>query len=184
MAAVEDYLIDPDTLDWPKLLAGWRSILPFEFSIWLMNRFGDLTMVTSDEAVHRLDIAAGTLTKVAEDPGDYSRKIDEGSNAEDWLRHSLVDQLVASGLELGPGQCYGLRVAPVLGGGFTLDNIEVRAIPRQFAAFAPDTGSAASVVVDDTPLTIKVDYPPRSPAVGVPRVEESSGFKVNYGQTR
>jgi hypothetical protein len=39
---VDDYVIDPSDLDWAQLLSGWGWLLPPEFSVWLMNRYGDL----------------------------------------------------------------------------------------------------------------------------------------------
>ena len=39
---VYDYLIDHVSNDWARLLSGWESLLPPEFTVWLMNRYGDL----------------------------------------------------------------------------------------------------------------------------------------------
>jgi hypothetical protein len=81
-----------------------------------MNRFGDLFLVIDDGSVHMLDIGGGTLTKLAEDRDDFCRKIDEGDNANQWLMIPLVDGVVVAGLKLSPGQCYGYKRPPVLGG--------------------------------------------------------------------
>ena len=177
---VDDYLIDPDRQDWPKLLADWRPLLPLEFSVWLMNRFGDLFLVAGDESVRWLDIAAGTLTRVADDWQDYSKKIDEGDNAEAWLRPSLVDHLVASGLVLAPGRCYGLRVAPVLGGTYEDGNIVVRPIAAQFAQFAPGRKPSHEVIVDDLPMTIRVDRHPAASSILKAPGKKPAAIKVDY----
>ena len=42
--------------------------------------------------------------------------------ADDWLMIPIVDQLVASGVVLGAGQCYSFRQLPVLGGTYTPEN--------------------------------------------------------------
>ena len=43
--SVHDYLIDHIGFDWAHLLSGWERLLPTEFTVWLMNRFGDLFLI-------------------------------------------------------------------------------------------------------------------------------------------
>ena len=45
---VHDYIIDHSGLDWAYLLSGWEWLLPAEFSVWLMNRYGDLFLILPD----------------------------------------------------------------------------------------------------------------------------------------
>jgi hypothetical protein len=94
-------------------LSGWQWLLPTEFTVWLMNRFGDLFLILPDGSVHMLDIGAGSLTKLAESRDDFARIIDEDDNADDWLMIPLVDGLVATGVNLQPGQCNGMLI-PIL----------------------------------------------------------------------
>jgi hypothetical protein len=42
---------------------------------------------------------------------------------------------VASGLRLQPGQCYGFRVPPVLGGEYAVENCGVLPIPDYLGAY-------------------------------------------------
>jgi hypothetical protein len=49
----------------------------------------------------------------------------------------LVDQLVAAGRRLEPGQCYGFRELPVLGGAYTPENTQIMSIPELYEAFGP-----------------------------------------------
>jgi hypothetical protein len=50
-------------------------------------------------------------------------KIDEGENANEWLMIPLVDKLVAAGIRLKPGHCYGFKTPPVLGGQYAVENV-------------------------------------------------------------
>jgi hypothetical protein len=125
---VQDYLIDQSDIDWQNALAGWAWLLPTQFTLWLVSRFCDMFLVLPDGTVHMLDVGAGTLTKFAESRDDFCRQIDEGENADDWLMIPLVDQLVAAGMILRPGQCYSLKLPPVLGGQYTVENCGVLAI--------------------------------------------------------
>lgn len=120
--SVADYLIDQSGIDWPKALASWSWVLPPEFTLWLVNRFADLFLVLPDGTVHMLDVGGGTLTKLADNRDDFGAKIDEDDNANQWLMIPLVDDMVAAGVVLQPGQCYGFRTPPVLGGDYTVEN--------------------------------------------------------------
>jgi len=120
--SVSDYLIDQDGIDWPKALASWSWLVPPEFTLWLVNRFADLFVVVPDGAVHMLDVGAGTLTKVAESRDHFCEKIDVGGSADEWLMIPLVDRMVAAGITLRHGECYGFKTLPVLGGDYAVEN--------------------------------------------------------------
>src|ERR671914_503127 len=112
---LHDYIIDHRNLDWPFLLREWTWLVPSTFTVWIMNRFGDLFMVLDDGTVQMLDVGGGTLEKVARSRDDFADKLDEGDNANQWLMIPLIDRLVARGLMLRDGQCYSYKQPPVLG---------------------------------------------------------------------
>ena len=68
---VHDYLIDHSGLDWAELLSGWEWLLPPEFTVWLMNRYGDLFLILPDGSIHMLDVGGGSLTKLAESRDEF-----------------------------------------------------------------------------------------------------------------
>jgi hypothetical protein len=131
--SVHDYLIDHSKFNWLKLLAGWSGLLPKEFSVWLMNRFGDLFLLAPDGSIHRLDVGRGRIERVAKNQDDFLAKMDDEATANQWLVISLVDALVKAGLSLPPGQCYGFKVSPALGGGYTVDNTTTLPFAEHYA---------------------------------------------------
>ena len=122
---VHDYLIDQEGHDWSELLSDWGWLLPQEFTLWLVNRFGDLFLVLDDGSVHMLDVGSGTLERLADSRDAFADKIDESDNAAEWLMIPLVDACVSAGLTLGPGECYGFKHPPVLGGPYEVQNTEI-----------------------------------------------------------
>ncbi len=134
---LHDYLIDHSGFDWPKLLEHWQWRLPAKFEVWLVNRFGDLFLILDDGSVHRLDIGDGVLTKVAENRDDFCKKADDADTASDWLMIPLVDRLVAAGKTLQPGQCYCYRLLPILGGGYGVDDFDIKDVAFLYAASGP-----------------------------------------------
>jgi hypothetical protein len=137
MKSLDSYIIPQSGLDWPDLLASWAWLLPPEVTVWIVNRFGDLFLVLDDGAVHMLDVGAGSLSKVASSREDFSCHIDEGGNANKWLLIPLVDELEATGITLGKGQCYSYWRLPALGGAYSMENVKVVSLEHQFKAFGP-----------------------------------------------
>lgn len=117
-----DYLLDQRGVDWASALTSWGWLLPSEFTIWFANRFADLFLVLSDGTVHILDVGLGTLTKVAKSRNDFVTNLTAEDRANQWLMIPLVDQAISAGIELSPGQCYGFKTPPVLGGEYDVEN--------------------------------------------------------------
>ena len=121
---IHDYLLEQRDRDWSDLLSGWGQALPSSFTLWLVNRFGDLFVVLDDGAVHMLDVGAGTFTRVADSRDHFAELLDRDNNANNWLMIPLVDRCVEAGMTLSSTQCYGYKVPPILGGEYVIDNVE------------------------------------------------------------
>ncbi len=151
---VNDYLIDHSEFDWPQILSDWSWLLPDKLTVWLMNRFGDLFLVLDDGSVHMLDVGGGTLEQLADSQDDFCALCDDPDNAEELLMIPLVDELVAAGMTLGYGECYGYRMPPALGGEYTLENAHVLPIPEHFA-FHAEIHEQLKDVPDGTEISIE-----------------------------
>jgi hypothetical protein len=132
---LRDYTLDHSGIDWRTCLQNWAWLLPQEFTLWIVNRFCDLFIVLQNGSVKMLDVGAGTLEEVAKNRDEFCAKIDEGDTANYWLLIPLVDQLTASGITLGPGQCYALRQPTVLGGECVPSNVVVMEVEKYLAGF-------------------------------------------------
>lgn len=152
--SIHYYLIDHSDLNWPVLLRDWTWLVPNSLTVWLMNRFGDLVIVTDDEKVHFLDLGGGTLVQIADTRDDFRLKLDEGDNANQWLMIPLIERLVAANMKLGKGQCYGYKMPPVLGFDYSVENTCILPIPEQYAVCA-SIHQQIKDVPDGTKITIK-----------------------------
>lgn len=132
---IANYLIDQTDYDWGSMLSEWRSLLPEEFTLWMVNRFGDLFIVANDGSVLLLDVGAGTLRQLAKGQSEFADQIDEGNNANEWLLIPLVDACVATGMTLSQGQCYSYVQPPMLGGEYSVENVEVCDIEVHYSLF-------------------------------------------------
>lgn len=140
MTNINDYLIDPTGHDWPALLVTWMKLLPEGAAIWAVNRIGDVIGVAADGAVYWLDVGTEQVARIAGSRDDFMIKINEGSHAKQWLATPLIDECVAAGMTLEPGQCYGFKVAPLLGGDYVVENMEPMALAEHYAALARAAG--------------------------------------------
>jgi len=121
---VHDYLLDQSGKDWAELLSGYADVLPRSFTVWLVNRFGDVFVAFDDGTIHMLDVGNCLITEIAGSRDEFATLIDLDDNANHWLMIPLVDQCVAAGMFLRDSQCYGFKVPPILGGAYELKNIE------------------------------------------------------------
>ncbi len=157
--SIHDYIIDHQGFDWPHLLTSWAWLLPRQFTVWIMNRFGDLFIILDDGTVHMLDVGAGSLNKLAENRDNFRSRVDEDDNANDWLMIPLVDRLTATGIKLKKGECYSYREPPILGGDYTVENTCVVPVADHYAMFGsiheqikdvPDGGEIEIKIVSKT----------------------------------
>jgi hypothetical protein len=133
---VMDYLIDLEGKDWDVLLLDWRFLLPESFSVWLVNRFGDVFVVYEDESVHMLDVGRGTIERVGENCDDFVTRIDHDDHVNTWMRANLVNRCVRSGLRLGAKQCYGFKLPPMLGGAYEVENVVLMDLQKHYSLLA------------------------------------------------
>ncbi len=124
MTNINDYIIPQDGKDWPTWLKGWTPPLPETFTLWMVNRFGDLIIVADDGSVHMLDLGTGVLNRLADSREDFFAMIDQDNNADNWLLITLTDACVAAGMTLHPNECYSLTIPAFLGGKYAVENIK------------------------------------------------------------
>jgi hypothetical protein len=155
MSDIHDYLIDQVGKDWAALLRDWLPIFPSGFTIWMVNRLGDIIAVFEDESVHFLDVGNCNLRRIANDREDFIVRIDEDDNASDWLAMRLVDHCVAAGMTLAEDQCYGFKIPPMLGGGYSFENVVPTGLSAHYSLLA-DLWQQTKDLPDGTEITVQV----------------------------
>ena len=133
---LSDYLIDQQRYEWSTILTEWHWLIPADLTIWMVNRFGDVIFVSEDGAVHLLDIGAGSVKQLAASREDFFTQVEADDNADNWLLISLTDKCISAGLTLNNGECYGYKIAPVFGGEYVTENIEVTDLVVNFSLMA------------------------------------------------
>lgn len=140
MREINTYLIDPTGHNWPALLDSWMRLLPQGAAVWAVNRIGDVIVVAGDGSAHLLDVGTEHVSRIAASRDDFLEKVEKGANAKQWLATPLIDECVAAGMTLAPGQCYGFKVAPLLGGDYVVENMVPTGLAEHYAAMAKAAG--------------------------------------------
>ncbi len=130
--ALTDYVIALDGADWATALAPWQDTLPQNFTLWLVNKFGDPFIVDGNGAVHWLPLDQGALVSVAASRDNFASLVDQGSNFNEWFLAPLVDQLSGLGVHPTAGRCYGFVTPPVMGGAYTPENVSTPWLPEYY----------------------------------------------------
>lgn len=121
---LDNYILDQTRFDWPEILKSWSWLIPAEFTVWIVNRFGDLFIVLEDGQVFQLRMDDGKFERLAASKDEFCTKIDKNGNASEWLYIPLVDELVAEEINLTDSQCYGFVQYPVVGGDYVAKNVK------------------------------------------------------------
>lgn len=116
--------VSPDGVDLEGLLSEWRWLVDESFQPVVITALGDLFLRHDDGRIFWLDAGSGQLTEVAGSPEEFKQRMVQPENADEWFAPQLVGDILTGGTPLAPGQCFGYKIAPVLGGKFEADNFE------------------------------------------------------------
>lgn len=105
-------------------LRSWRWIGLGRKVPLFTSLFGDICFEAED-GYWWLDTVDGTLTKQWETAEELNAELDTPEGQERYLFGGLVLDAELRGLVPGPDQVLGFTVAPSIGGGFGVDNVEV-----------------------------------------------------------
>jgi hypothetical protein len=152
---INDYLINQAGNDWSHMLRDWTPPLPPSFTLWLVNRFGDAFVVDDGGSINLLDVGAGTFTHLAADRAQFAELLGHDDNANNWLLIPLVDACREAGMTLVPGQCYGFKSPPVLGGKYEVANIKPTNLSVHYS-FLADIYKQTKDLPDGTKIKIVV----------------------------
>jgi hypothetical protein len=94
---------------------------------------GDVFYVGADEAIYWLQIDLGESTQVADNLEQFERLLHNEAMADEWFLPGLIEKLLQAGKVLQPYQVYSYQQPPVIGGAYSVENIEPTNIDVHFA---------------------------------------------------
>lgn len=110
--------------DIEDILSCWTWKTAEMKSVAAISVLGDLFLVGKDDAVYWLQTDGGELTKAADSLKQFEQFLGEEEKVDNWFLPSLVEQLIAAGKTLKENEVYSFKKMPVIGGEYSVDNIE------------------------------------------------------------
>ena len=130
---LNDLIASFGELNRESLLLRWRWLIGDGKSPVLLTAMGDaFVQDAEDGSVHLLSVGPGTIERVADSFEEFREVLSDPDFLVEHFVPSLVANLRTRGCVLEPGQLYGFKVPPILGGGYVLENLEPTDIATHF----------------------------------------------------
>lgn len=131
---LNDLTVNFNHLERQSLLEDWKWLLGPDKQPILLAAIGDaFVQDTTNGQIYVLDVAAGTLDLVAESFEEFKSLLTDKSFVVNHFAVQLVGDLRLSGCVLDEGQIYSFKQPPVLGGAYSLSNVEPTDIEVHFS---------------------------------------------------
>ncbi len=117
--------------DWDcdPLLTEWRWLVPSDATPLLIGIFGDWIFGAPDGSFWHLDLLEGCFHRIADDSDAFNAMKQEDQYRDDWFGANWAEIALGNGLVPNDQECLGWKIAPIIGGPFSVDNIEVFPLP-------------------------------------------------------
>jgi hypothetical protein len=119
------FIVSSSLYDSAKLLQFWRWLIPETETPLFITGLGDWIFGRPDGSIAKLDILEGKYSFLSKSSDEYNRQ----KTSREWLEKEFLINWyeIAIGNQLIPttDQCIGWKLAPILGGEITLDNLQL-----------------------------------------------------------
>ncbi|MBL0914005.1 MAG: DUF1851 domain-containing protein [Sphingopyxis sp.] len=122
---MRDLAIPCPDLDWQPLLEEWRWLVPHDHVPLLIGAFGDWIIAAPDGSIWSLELLEGSYSQIAESAEAFDRAKANADNLSTWFMADWVEIADRHGLVPSSDQCLGWKVHPILGGQFSVENIQI-----------------------------------------------------------
>ena len=131
---INDLTVNISHLDRETLLVEWQWLIGTSRLPVMATLAGDVFVQDStDGSVHFLDTVEGTCAQIAEDGAGFQQLLGDRDFVVEHLSVELVAPLIRSGSVPPAGQILSWRKPPVLGGSYTVENLESTDIEVHFS---------------------------------------------------
>jgi hypothetical protein len=153
---LDDFTISTTNLDIPDLIDCWKWLLKKIDKVLLISKLGDMFLIGQNDAIYWLATDTGTLTTIANSTEEFEQLLQDEENLDNWFLPSLLEQLHEAGKMLKQNQVYSFKMMPIIGGEYTVENIEPTDISVHFT-FTGQIFEQVKDLPDGTPIKIKLD---------------------------
>jgi hypothetical protein len=130
---LDDVTVNFQDLDLEDLFSAWQWRVGDQKALILISKLGDMFLLGADDAVYWLQTDSGDLTKIADNLEHFEKLLAQEEYLDNWFLPELIAQLRQAGKTLGTNEVYSYKKLPVIGGEYSIDNIEPTDVSVHFA---------------------------------------------------
>jgi hypothetical protein len=152
---LDDLTIKTTHINMAELCEPWIWLLINIREVIIISKMGDMFLAGDDGSIYWLATDIGALSKVANNRKEFEQLLKDEDNIDHWFLPSMVEKLIGNGKVLGKDQVYSFKKIPVIGGDYSLDNIEPTDLNVHFA-LSGQICEQIKDLPDGTPVKIKI----------------------------
>jgi len=131
--SLQELTKDIHKIDVQDIRSCWQWRLSEQKSVVLISCVGDMFLIGKDDTINWLDTSTGELRKIANDLSQFEILLKDQINIDNWFLANLVEQLINSGKILKENEVYSFKILPIIGGDYSIGNIEPTDMSVHFA---------------------------------------------------
>jgi hypothetical protein len=124
---------DKSNIDLKDICSDWEWLVNEQKNVLLVTLFGDLFFIGPSDEVNWLDTGTGSLTRIAENVKHFEKLLEDRENFNDWLMVRLYLDLQKNHQKLKGNEVYSYKKMPIIGGDYSIENIEATDISVHFS---------------------------------------------------
>jgi len=151
----EDFVarVSPEKL--ADLMSDWEWLVGSGSKAVMVTALGDAFVRRADDTFAYLNIAYGTLRKVAASADGFGRKLSDAEFINEYFAPHVIGMFYEHGFERLPeNHCFSFRILPILGGEADPSNIDVTDVDVHFS-LAGQIHFQIKDLVPGTPIIIR-----------------------------
>jgi hypothetical protein len=152
---LDDLTIKTTGIKVDSLLETWKWLVDDFAEVLVISKLGDVFFTNREGQVYWLATDTFTLTQIAADKVDFNSLLNDAENVDNWFLPELLQQLGQAEIFLNNNQVYGYKKMPVMGGEYSVDNIEPIDIEVHFQ-LTGQIGEQIKDLPDGTKIKLKI----------------------------
>ena len=147
---------DITSVDIEDILSCWQWRVTGMKAVVTISCLSDIFLLGHDDNIYWLKTDTGDLTKIANSLEHYQQLLGDDENIDNWFLPSLVEKLIIAGKVLKENEVYSYKRLPVIGGEYSVDNIDPTDMSVHFA-FSGQMCEKIKDLPDGTKVNIKFE---------------------------
>jgi len=129
----KDLIKDITKVDTDDILSCWLWTLSNMKSVITISTIGDIFLLGQDDAIYWLQTDFGDLTKIADSLSQFDQYLKDTDKVDNWFLPLLIEKLILAGKTLKEKEVYSFKKPPILGGDYSVDNLDPTDMSVHFA---------------------------------------------------